>query len=226
MAKLLSRATRQSKSNRDAVNPHFERYKEPWSGVSPAWLAREEARSLDRSYRLLISGVTAFSVAVAQMPAAVVAAELSRADYENCQARDEAGFKAALAAISTDALKAGVKNVDYRAVVADQWRKSGLDDVIDKRVDFAIDEVKAETSWTERLKSLANAEASQKLATAVAERVYRSDAVKVAMEDLAAGVAKDIGKTIEFASTEASEPVLACLKAFVGPRYGSAVAQA
>ncbi|NOT70721.1 MAG: hypothetical protein HOP09_05335 [Hyphomicrobium sp.] len=169
--------------------------------------------------------MTAFSVALAHVPVAT-AAELSRADYENCQARDEAGFKAALAAISSDAIKAGVKTVDYRAVVADQWRKTGLDDVIDKRVDFAIDEVKSETSWSERLKSLANAEASQKLATAVAERVYRSDAVKVAMEDMASGVARDIGKTIELASTEASEPILACLKAFVGPRYGSAVAQA
>ena len=135
-------------------------------------------------------------------------------------------MRTAIAAISTDALKSSIKRIDYKAVVADQWRNNGLDDIIDKRVDFAVDEVKGETSWTERLQSLANAEASQKLATAVAERVYRSDAVKVAMEDLASGVAKDVGKTIEFASTNLAEPMLACLKAFVGPRYGSAIAQA
>ena len=46
------------------------------------------------------------------------------------------------------------------------------------------------------------------------------------MEELASGVARDVGKSIEFASADATEPVLACLKAFVGPRYGSAVAQA
>ena len=176
--------------------------------------------------RYAISALTAVSIVSAYLPPAFAAAELSRADYESCQSRDEAGLKDAIAAISTDALKAGVKAVDYKALVSDQWRKSGLDDIIDKRVDFAVDEVKNETSWTERLQSLANAEASQKLATSVAERVYRSDAVKVAMEDLATGVAKEVGKTIEFASTDAAEPVLACLKAFVGPRYGTAVAQA
>jgi hypothetical protein len=176
--------------------------------------------------RYAISALTAVSIVSAYLPPAFAAAELSRADYESCQSRDEAGLKDIISAISTDALKAGVKAVDYRALVADQWRKSGLDDIIDKRVDFAVDEVKNETSWTERLQSLANADASQKLATSVAERVYRSDAVKVAMEDLATGVAKEVGKTIEFASTDAAEPVLACLKAFVGPRYGTAVAQA
>lgn len=176
--------------------------------------------------RRFISAILATTLAVAPVVPALAAPEFSRSDYENCQSGDEAAFRAALVTISTDALKAGIKGVDFRAVVGDQWRKTGLDAIIDKRVDIAVEEVKSETSWTERLKSLANADASHKLATAVAERVYRSDAVKVAMEDMATGVAKDIGKTIEFASVDASEPVLQCLKAFVGPRYGSAVSQA
>ena len=178
-----------------------------------------------RPLRIVMTTVTAATLALAPILPAF-AAELSRADYESCQARDEAGLRTAIATITTSALQAGLKTVDFRAAVADQWRKNDLDEVIDKRVDFAIDEVKGETSWTERLKSLANSEASQKLATSVAERVYRSDAVKVAMEDMATGVAKDIGKSIEFASSDASEPVLQCLKAFVGPRYGIAVSQA
>jgi len=43
---------------------------------------------------------------------------------------------------------------------------------------------------------------------------------------LAQDVAKEIGKTMEGASTEASAPVLSCLKAFIGPRYGTAIADA
>ena len=178
------------------------------------------------SVRCLISSSLIAVLTLTPTLPALAASEFSRADYENCQSGDEAAFRAALVTISSEALKAGIKGVDFRAVVGDQWRKTGLDAVIDKRVDMAIEEVKSETSWTERLKSLANTEASQKLATAVAERVYRSDAVKVAMEDMATGVAKEIGKTIEFASLDASEPVLQCLKAFVGPRYGTAVSQA
>ena len=180
--------------------------------------------------RTVISSVTACALAASvicplQGPA-WAAVELSRADYEDCQARDEVTLKAAIATISADALTAGVKSVDYRALVAEQWRRHGVDALLDKRVDLAIDEVKNETSWSELIKSLANSETSQKLATTVAERVYRSDAVKVALEDMAAGVAREVGKTIELASVDSAGPLLTCLKAFIGPRYGSAIAAA
>lgn len=153
-------------------------------------------------------------------------AELSRADYEECQARDEQGLRTAVATVATDALKAGVAKLDYQALVAEQWRRKGLDEIIAKRVDIAVGEVRSETSWSERLKTLADTDASQKLASNVAERVYRSDATKIALEELATGVADEVGKTIEFASADAAGPLLQCLRAFVGPRYGTAVAQA
>ena len=109
-------------------------------------------------------------------------------------------------------------------IVDAQWRERNLDQIIDNRVDIAVTEITNETSWTDRLKTLADNEKAQQLATAVAERVYRSDAVKTAIADLASGVAKEVGKSIEFASTDATNTLLQCLKAFVGPRYGGAVA--
>lgn len=176
--------------------------------------------------RRVLSAAIGLSLPFASAPPALAAAQLSRAQYEECQARDEAGLKSAISAVSAEALKNGVKSVDFKALVAEQWRKSGLDEVIDKRVDVAIEEVRTETSWSELLESLAKAETSQKLATTVAERVYRSDAVKAAIESMAAGVANEVGETIEFASADASSPLLECLKAFLGPRYGSAIAEA
>lgn len=153
-------------------------------------------------------------------------AALSRSAYDECAARDEAGLEASLARISEDALKAGIGKVDYQALVGRAWDSHNLDEIIDKRVDIAVEEVKAETSWAERLKSLTNSEAAQKLATSVAEGVYRSDAVKAALEALAQDVAREVGRSIETATGEAASPVLDCLKAFIGPRYGSAVADA
>ncbi|MBA2125853.1 hypothetical protein DLM45_06385 [Hyphomicrobium methylovorum] len=174
--------------------------------------------------------ITVLSLAAllsSQLPiAAVLAAPISRGDYEACQARDDAGLKAAVTTIVADAITNGTKSIDYRALVAEQWRIRNLDQVIDTRVDIAVAEVTNETSWTERLKSLADTEKSQQLATMVAERVYHSDAVKSAIEDLATGVAKEVGKSIEFASTDATSSLLQCLQAFVGPRYGGAVAGA
>ncbi|MEZ5898360.1 MAG: hypothetical protein R3D51_02595 [Hyphomicrobiaceae bacterium] len=154
------------------------------------------------------------------------AAELTRSGYDECAARDEAGLGAALTAISADALKTGIGKLDYNALVREAWHRNNVDEVIDKRVDIAVEEIKAETSWSELLSSLANSETSQKLATAVAERVYRSDAVKGALEALAQDVSKEVGKSMEGAASDAAGPVLSCLKAFIGPRYGSAVASA
>lgn len=159
-------------------------------------------------------------------PARVLAAELSRAAYDECAARDEEQLGASLAAISADALKAGIGKLDYPALVGNAWRDHNLDDIIDKRVDMAVEEVKSETTWGERIKSIANTEASQKLATAVAERVYHSQAVKAGLEAVAQDVANDVGKSIEGATTDAAAPILSCLKAFIGPRYGTAVANA
>lgn len=174
--------------------------------------------------RSFISCLVAISLATSHIPA--VADPLSKADYEACQARDETAFRAAIEAISVRALKAGIANVDYRAAVGDAWRRGGLDDIIDKQVDKAVDEVAQETSWAALMQSLANQQKAQALATAVAERVYRSDEVKNALQELALSVGNEVGKQIEFAGQDATEPTLACLKAFVGARYGTTVARA
>lgn len=189
-------------------------------------LSSEDNRTLASHLRSLVGRcLIAVLISIPAVPVPAHA-ELSRADYEDCQARDEDGLRAAVATVATEALKAGVSKIDYPALVADQWRRKGLDEIIAARVDIAIGEVRSETSWSERIKSLADTETSQKLATNVAERVYRADATKLALEELATGVADEVGKTIEFASADAAGPLLQCLRAFVGPRYGSAVAQA
>lgn len=178
------------------------------------------------SLRATISLLVSVAIISSQIPRPAIAEEMSRADYEACQARDDAGLKAAVVNIVMAAITNGTKTIDYKALVDEQWRERNLDQVIDSRVDIAIAEITNETSWSDRLQSLANNEKAQQLATAVAERVYRSDAVKTAIEDLASGVAKEVGKSIELASSDATNSLLQCLKAFVGPRYGGAVASA
>ncbi len=115
---------------------------------------------------------------------------------------------------------------DYRNSVADAWRSGGLDDTIDKRVDLAVAEIGNETSWGDKLQSLAYSQKAQDLAKAVAERVYRSDAIKVGIESVAGNVGRSLGSSLEFASQDAAGPAIACVKAFLGGRYGAAVSGA
>lgn len=157
-------------------------------------------------------------------PAGSPNATVTREDYETCQAGDERAFRASVEKITVAAMEKGLQGVDYAAAVDSEWRKIGMDQIVDKRVDVAVEEVQNETSLGTRIQSLGNKEKAQQLATAVAERVYRSEAVSGAIEKLAEGVGQAVGARIELASQDAAGPALDCLKAFLGSRYGQTVA--
>lgn len=185
--------------------------------------------SVVRSVRAGIAGLVGVAVAAAQVAPGFAATPveqgvLTRADYEACQARDETGFKAAIESLTAKSLARGLAAVDYKSVVASEWRKGNVDEVLDRRVDQAMTEVKDETSWAGLLQSLASKDKATELATAVAERVYKSEQIRVALEALANGVGLEIGKAIELGTVDAGEPALQCMKAFLGPRYGRTVA--
>lgn len=186
----------------------------------------ERGRVTAALFHRTIASLAAFAVAAAPLSAyAGAAVKLTRAEYENCRTSDEQAFRAAVERITLKALQAGLKSVDFNAVVAAEWRRIGLDEIVDNRVDLAVAEVRDESSWGYLLQSLAYKEKSQELATAVAERVYRSEPVKAAIGELAAGVGKDVGRNIELATLDAAEPALQCLQAFLGPRFGTTVSR-
>jgi hypothetical protein len=176
-------------------------------------------------FRSTVSCLTAVALLTAQVSSVRAAVSMTRAEYEACQARDEQGFRAAIEALTLKGLEAGLANLDYRAIVADEWRRGNLDDVIDRQVDEAIGQVREESSWIQLWSTLASRERAQDLATTVAERVYRSDAVKKAIEQLATRVGKEIGKRIELAVLDTSGPAAQCMQAFLGRRYGTTVAR-
>lgn len=153
-----------------------------------------------------------------------VASSLTRADYEACKAHDEEGFRRAVDAITLAALEKGLAGFDYKASVGDEWRSADVDRVLAAEVDKAIETIRAQTGFGEQISSLFNKETAQRLATDAAERVFRSDPIKKAVETLAAGVGRDVGRRLELAIADASEPAARCVRAFLGPRYGAMIA--
>jgi hypothetical protein len=190
------------------------------------------SRCLGSRLRSGIAAVVSCAMVAAQAapvlsatPAAgTVDTAITRADYEACQARDETGFRTAIETLTVKSLARGLANVDYKSVIANEWRKHSLDEVIDRRVDAAMAEVREETSWGSLLSSLAYKDKAAELATAVAERVYKSEQIRHALEILANGIGVEIGKAIELGTVDAGEPALRCMKAFLGPRYGRTIA--
>ena len=179
-------------------------------------------------FRPVLSFVTAVAIVVAPLARLNASAGNAAAnvDYQACQAGDDQAFKLAIEAVTISALTGGLKGVDYEAAVGAEWQRLDIDSIIDKRVDIAVEEVRNETSFGGLIKSLADQQKAQELATAVADRVYKSEAMQSAIAALALGVGTEVGKRIEIATQDASGPALECLKTFLGPRYGSAVAAA
>ena len=176
--------------------------------------------------RRSIAGLVALAVATAPtLQQASAAVTLTRAEYEACQAEDEQAFRSAVESITLKALQSGLHQVDFRSLVAAEWRRIGFDEIVDKQVDAAVNEVHEESTWGDLLQSLAYKEKAQELATAVAERVFQSQPVKSGIEQLATGVGKEIGRNIELATVDAAEPSLQCLQAYLGPRFGLTVSR-
>lgn len=159
------------------------------------------------------------------LPPSAHAQAASRAEYEACQSRDEAGFRTAIEALTIQALQKGLAGMDYKPLVAEAWSRNQVDLVMERRIDEAIEELRQETSWLALIESLASKDAAAKLATSTAERVFqRSEKMRAAFESIATFVGRDVGKRIELATADAAEPATQCLRAFLGPRYGSTVA--
>lgn len=166
------------------------------------------------------------AVLAALAPGFASARSLSRAEYEACQARDEAGFRTAVEALTRASLEAALGRMNTQAVIADEWRRAGIDNLIDRQVDAAIADVRNETSWTERARSLVSSDKTRELATAVAEKTFQSPQMKTAFEALAGSASRELGRSLEVGAQDSADPARDCLRAFLGPRYGSTVAQA
>lgn len=171
-----------------------------------------------------LSLLAAFALIFSHVPAATAAPLMTRAEYEACQARDEPAFRSAIEAVTRKGLEASLVGFDYKVVLGEEWRRGNVDDLIDRQVDLAVGQVREESSWMQLLQSLASAGKAQELATTIAERVYRSEAMKKAIEEMASGVGREIGKRIEAAAADTAAPAVECMQAFLGRRYGATVA--
>ena len=178
-------------------------------------------------FRALVSGVMAAVFGLAATAPAFAQTTAPAADpaavSAACRVDNEDAFRAEIDKLTYAAIIKGLEGVDYRALVDAGWRTTGSDTILDLRIDKSIAEVQEESSWGSLLQSLASREAAQNLATSVAERTYRSEEMKKAVENVASDVGRQLTGKIELATLDAAQPAVGCVRAFLGPRYGSAI---
>lgn len=175
-------------------------------------------------FRRLICFMTTIALIAGGMPSdGARAASIAAPAMPACEVADAAAFRAEVERLTAAALENGLKSVDYQALVDDEWRQNGMDAIVDGEVDKAVEALKLETSWGDLLKTLTSREAAAKLATDMAGRVYRSQTMQKAIEDLAGDVGRQLSRRIELATLDAAIPAVGCVKAFLGKRYGPTI---
>ncbi len=94
------------------------------------------------------AAVTAvFSLLFGSIAPAFAAPPSPTGDYAACQTTNEADFRKAVLDITAATLTRGTSTIDYRAAVADEWRRLDVGRTIDAEVDKAFEAVKDEQSW-------------------------------------------------------------------------------
>ncbi len=184
---------------------------------------------MNSAFRPAIAAVTAaafLASTFSTLPAApAVAQTAAPVSVQACRALRDEQLRAEIETISTTIIRAELGQINYAAIVDRYWRETDMDRRVEERVDAAITEVRADTTWLDRAYSTISRERATELATAVAERTYQSGQFQAAMAELINAIGNDIGARMEQAAAQSSGPAVACMQLALESRYGSALAQ-
>ncbi len=144
---------------------------------------------------------------------------------EECQNLADPDVRRHIRQLTEAALNTELAQVDFAVLVEKHWREVDMDARLDAEIDDAIRAVRAQTGILDRAYSTISQETAKKTAIAVAERAYGSEGFKSALASLAQGIGKDFGGRVEAAAGKVAAPVVACVRASLQTRYGSAIAQ-
>jgi hypothetical protein len=187
-----------------------------------------------RPYSAVVAVVTAAAFAIADLRPLLAQAQPQQpavqprpptVTIQECRELDDPQVRARIRELTESVLTREIGQIDYAALVERYWREARLSERIDVEVDEAIRAARAETSILDRAYSTISKETAEKTAIAVAERAYNSEGFRSALSDLAQGVGRDFGRTIEGAAGRVAGPVIACVQSALQNRYGAAVAQ-
>lgn len=180
-------------------------------------------------FRAAVGCITSAAMLLTSLPALPAFAQaqvpVPTVTMEECSNLADPEIRRHIRDLTEAALNRELGQLDYNLLVEKHWRDANIGARLDVEVDEAIRIVRAETGIFDRAYSTISKDSAEKTAVAVAERTFNSEGFKTAISDLAQGIGKDFGNRIEGAASKVASPVIACVRASLQSRYGSAVAQ-
>lgn len=165
-------------------------------------------------------------------PVAVLAAPREQATQQtdntlqNCENVSEESLQQELNSITQEVVAAAAEQINIGRIVDTQWRELKMDVIIDAQVDRAVERVKGEADYWNKLLSSWSAETAAELTKSVTNYTFESDTFQTKIDELSHNVAADISSQIALLSAQSVSAAFFCLQTFISGNYSGAMVRA
>lgn len=142
---------------------------------------------------------------------------------QNCDNVDENSLQEELNAITQEVVTAAATQIDIGRIVESQWRELKMDLIIDAQVERAVERVKGESDYWNKLLSSWSAETAAELTRAVTNYTFESDTFQAKIDELSHNVAAGISNEIALLSAQSVSAAFFCLQTFINRNYSGAM---
>ena len=139
--------------------------------------------------------------------------------FPECESIEEKLLLSELNRITHAALEEEKDGLDVDNLVEENWLELGLDRVVDKAVDDAIEQVRSEEGTLDRVFSGWSEEKAEEFAEKVATYAFGSYEFRVAVDELASAIVKDLTDEIQLMTVRTASSTLLCVQEFIGTTF-------
>jgi len=145
---------------------------------------------------------------------------------QNCDSVSEDSLQQELNSITQEVVSAAAAQIDIGHIVESEWRELRMDTIIDAQVDRAVEKVKGESDFWNKLLSGWSGDKAEELTRAVANYTFESDTFQDKIDELSHGVAEGISSEIAILSAQSVSAAFFCLQTFISGNYSGAMVSA
>jgi hypothetical protein len=145
---------------------------------------------------------------------------LANTTFDECQDIDPDELRAEINTLMQELFETQFQGLNLERVVRNHWARVGLDEIIRTEVTDAVQLVRADTSYWQRLWSNWSSERAMELAERVAEYAFGSETFRQGIEGLSEEIADDITRRFDQTINRSALEAAMCLQEFINGTYG------
>ena len=144
--------------------------------------------------------------------------------FQECDQIEEARLRDELNDITQSVFEPEQILLKIETIVDRKWGELDLDATIDAAVEAAIEKVRDDTDWWDRIRSNWSAETAKDLTNQVATYAFGSDSFVTAVNQLSEDIAAELVAELRVMTVKSASSALQCVQAFIGDTFSQTMA--